>query len=229
MRVLSFDVGTKNLALCDLTVNATSFTVNKWTVESTLTHDINVNLTPIQDLAPDFYNHVVKEVPGWLLTDGRPNDIEHVYIENQPMGMRGAARNLKTKVLSHLLQCVIANVRPDIKVYFIHPGLKLKDMERIKSTYRENKAYAVTKTLQILATAECLNPECVSLMSKTKKDDLADAFLQGLFAARMHLSGSVLEPVKKVKTKVVSKADTKPKTKKRRVADTISDEALEVK
>ena len=194
MRVLSFDVGTKNLAMCDLTVDLEAFTVNKWTVETTLTTDVNVNLTPIQELAPDFYNYVVREAPKWLMDLDKPNDIEHVYIENQPMGSRGAARNLKTKVLSHMLQCVIAHLRPDIKIYFIHPGLKLKDMDREgKSSYRENKAYAVTKTLEVIASTECRNPECKALVVKTKKDDLADAFLQGLIAARMHLKGEVIE------------------------------------
>jgi hypothetical protein len=226
MRVLSFDVGTKNLALCDLTVGVDTFRVNKWTVESTLTTEVNVNLTPIQDLAPQFYNFVVNAAKSWLFEDGNPNDIEFVYIENQPMGTRGgAARNLKTKVLSHMLQCVIVHLRPDVTVSFIHPGLKLKDMERLgKSTYRENKAYAVTKTLEIVGSRECLNPECVALVTKTKKDDLADAFLQGLIAGRMQLSGAVVAK----KEPPVKKAKAKPKSKKRRIVDTVANEALEV-
>jgi hypothetical protein len=49
MNVLSFDIGTKNLAMCQLQVSKTSFTIQKWFVESTVSEEINVNKTPVAD------------------------------------------------------------------------------------------------------------------------------------------------------------------------------------
>lgn len=227
VRILSFDVGTKNLSFCDLSVdNKLGFEVHAWTVASTVPRGINVNKTPIWDLAPAFYNYVRANVKSWLWNaDGTQKPMDRVLIENQPMGGRGAARNLKTKVLSHILQCIILECRPDLNVSFVHPGLKLKDMpkplEGGKTTYRENKLYAINKTAEYLVSDLCKNKdECKELYldKKMKKDDLADAFLQGLFVAHIVARGDLieakntLEEVTKVekKSKKASKVAEKP-------------------
>ncbi len=201
-RLLSFDVGTKNLSFCDLSVDSSmSFEVHAWTVASTVPRGINVNKTPLWDLAPPFYKYVRSNVTSWLWNaDGSPKPMDRVLIENQPMGGRGAARNLKTKVLSHILQCAILESRPDLNVSFVHPGLKLKDMpkplEGGKTTYRENKMYAIQKTAEYIQTDLCKNKDACKelyLDKKMKKDDLADAFLQGLFVAHIVARGDLVE------------------------------------
>lgn len=202
LRVLSFDVGTKNLAACDLTVEANgSFTVTAWTVESCVARGVNVNKTPVHELAPTFYNFIKKRINNWFYNDDKTSkNIGRVFIENQPLGGRGAARNLKTKILSHILQCVIAEAVPEVPISFVHPGLKLKDMPRVdgaRPTYRQNKLYAIAKTTEIVESDLCLNKhECAALyiVKKMKKDDLADAFLQGLLAGSMYVRGDVIEP-----------------------------------
>lgn len=202
IRLLSFDVGTKNLSFCDLSVDSSmSFEVHAWTVASTVPRGINVNKTPLWDLAPPFYKYVRSNVTSWLWNaDGSPKPMDRVLIENQPMGGRGAARNLKTKVLSHILQCAILESRPDLNVSFVHPGLKLKDMpkplEGGKTTYRENKMYAIQKTAEYIQTDLCKNKDACKelyLDKKMKKDDLADAFLQGLFVAHIVARGDLVE------------------------------------
>lgn len=220
LRVLSFDVGTKNLAACDLTVESTgSFTVTAWTVESCVARGVNVNKTPVHELAPTFYNFIKKRVNKWFYNDDKTSkNIGRVFIENQPLGGRGAARNLKTKILSHILQCVIAEAVPEVPISFVHPGLKLKDMPRVdgaRPTYRQNKLYAIAKTTEIVESELCLNKaDCAALYveKKMKKDDLADAFLQGLLAGSMYVRGDVIEapsddrPKKKKKTDAVKEA-----------------------
>jgi hypothetical protein len=211
MRFLSFDVGTKNLAQCDLDLSdSEAFTVKSWTVETCVDKSVNVNKTALHDLAPMFSNYVQKNIKKWLYSAEGPKPYEHVFIENQPMGGRGSARNLKTKVLSHILQCAILDQRPELKVTFVHPGLKLKDMVRTegRSTYRENKLYAIAKTAELVVSDKCSNKEdCKTAYldkKNTKKDDLADAFLQGLIAGSMHMKGLVVvspEPVKKARKK----------------------------
>jgi hypothetical protein len=203
-RVLSFDVGTKNLGLCDLSVNtAGDFKVHKWSVDSCVPRGLNVNTTPIAELAPLFYAWAMEQKKKWLYEDGSKIDYQRIFIENQPMGGRGSARNLKTKILSHVLQCILTGEAP---ITFINPGLKLKDMPRPaegKTTYRENKLYAISKTSEVVATSSCLNKDdCIKLFveKKIKRDDLADAFLQGLIAGQMYCKGLVIvdeEPKKK--------------------------------
>ncbi len=207
MRFLSFDVGMKNLAQCDLEVAGdtfTTFSVNSWTVETCVEAGLNVNKTPLHELAPFFSTYVKKNLKKWLYENSdasRPKEFSRVFIENQPMGGRGAARNLKTKVLSHILQCAILDERPDLKVDFVHPGLKLKDMERLegmRSTYRENKLYAIAKTTTLVTGPTNKTQDACKVLfldkKNGKKDDLADAFLQGLIAGQMHASGQVVVP-----------------------------------
>lgn len=201
MRVLSFDVGTKHLAMCELVTEESNFTICKWTVETCVPDESNVNEMSINDIAPLFAQYATPKVKEWL----RPDVIvDAVYIENQPMGLRGSARNLKTKVLSHILQCLLMVERPSLKVHFINPSLKLKDMVRDgPSSYYANKKFAASKTLELIKSENCLNQNYCKSMYETykKKDDLADAFLQGLYASKL------------VHTEYVSKAHKKTKTK----------------
>jgi hypothetical protein len=225
MRVLSFDVGTKNLAYCDVNVDKT-FTINSWAVLNCVPSELNVNETSLADLVPYFVKMIQDNVCLWNTAE-----YDYILIENQPMGGRGSARNLKTKVLSHILQGLLMPYTKN-PIQFVHPGLKLKDMPRPegKSSYRENKQYAIKKTLELLECDECLSKESVKIISqkKTKKDDLADAFLQGYYFAVLVSSGSM--EIKKVD--VVKKS--RPKSKKmidksEKVSDAKPETKLEAK
>jgi hypothetical protein len=108
-----------------------------------------------------------------------------------------------------------------VPITFINPSLKLKDMPRPaegKTTYRENKLYAISKATECVSKSECINKdECSKLFieKKIKKDDLADAFLQGLIAGQMYCKGLVIvdeEPKKKVRAKKVKEDIPKVET-----------------
>lgn len=205
MRVLSFDVGTKNLAYCDTEVIENKFTINSWAVLNCVPTELNVNETSLADLVPYFVKMIQDNLCLWTL------QYDYILIENQPMGGRGSARNLKTKVLSHILQGLLMPYSKN-PVQFVHPGLKLKDMPRPegKSSYRENKMFAIKKTLELLESPECQSKDSLKIISqkKTKKDDLADSFLQGYYFALLVSNGSM--EIKKVE--LIKK--NRPKTKK---------------
>jgi hypothetical protein len=168
MKVLSFDIGLRNLAVCKLDVNpeTKTFSVGLWQVYSAIPDDLNVNKTPIEDLCPYFSNEVLKHLDTWL------DDIDVCYIESQPMGR---TRNLKTKVLSHILQVFLLSKRK-VPIQFIHPTLKLKNMVGERN-YRANKKFAIQETERLLE-----GTPFVDLFVGKKRDDLADCFLQGYYA-----------------------------------------------
>jgi len=202
-----------------------SFEVFQWSVASCVPEGLNVNKTPVHDLAPEFYAFAKASVPKWIAANDKP--IKRIFIENQPLGTRGAARNLKTKVLSHILQCLLVEALPEAKVLFVHPGLKLKDMPRAadkRPTYRENKAYAIQKTGELLKTPSCKACPMASDFEKSKKkDDLADAFLQGLLAGHLYARGDVLAaPSETSAAKKPQKASKASKASKAPIEDRIS-------
>jgi hypothetical protein len=215
--VVSFDVGSKHLAVCKLqfeSQNSTAYTIPYWDVLSCVPKEMNVNKTPIQDIVPLFGRLIQEHKTTWLFSGNTEHGpVDHILIEAQPMGAgRGAIRNLKTKILSHILQAYL----DPLPITFVHPSLKLTHMARGdgKSTYRENKKFAVDETIRLLSSSES---ECTNaakaletfVSSKTKKDDYADSFLQGLYAGRMIARGDLIEPIKKnVKT---AKKATEPK------------------
>jgi hypothetical protein len=175
MKVLSFDVGSKNLALCKLDIcsNTKSFMIEDWQVLCVVDASINVNKTNIEDLAPPFAKTVEENISSWLV------DVDKMFIESQPMGR---TRNLKTKILSHILQVIALRHKPELSIGFIHPSLKLKEMTGPRE-YRLNKKYAITKTEELLGSDFCNNKEMAcSLFVGKKRDDMADAFLQGFYA-----------------------------------------------
>jgi hypothetical protein len=93
-----------------------------------------------------------------------------VLLESQPMGI-AAARNLKTKVLSHILQSKL--IEMGVEVVFRSPRLKLRDMPE-QGTYAQNKKYAVQETLRLIKGTEWEE----YFVGHDKKDDLADCYLQ---------------------------------------------------
>jgi len=236
-RFLSFDLGTRHIGICYLAVHENaSFEVLEWCVESCVPETLNVNLTPIQTLAPMFYEYILQRKWPTMAPD-------LVFIESQPMGLKGSARNLKTKVLSHLLQCYMMHLYPSSPVDFIMPSLKLKSMVRTseRPTYAQNKKFAVDLTRTHLASTKCLNPDkCLSIfdapkvrgIKQVKKDDFADSFLQGYLAGLLHMEGKVVglqtrPKLDEAQTDSKEKPKAKPKAKKTK-ADQLNSEHKKV-
>lgn len=192
---VSFDVGTKNLGFCKLFVKKETkeFEIIDWEVISVVGPEVNVNKTSIEDLVVPFYTTVLQNISNWL------EFATVVYIESQPLGR---ARNLKTKILSHILQILCHYTNSDIQIQFVHPSLKLKDMVGPRE-YRLNKKYAVSKTLELISSIYCKSAEtCTELFVGSKRDDLADSFLQGYYACIFcEVKQTKEKPKKKIKQK----------------------------
>jgi len=174
---VSFDVGTKNLGFCKLNVyeDTKQFEVLDWATLSVVDSSINVNKTSIENLTIPFTKEVQNVLHDWL------EFATVVYIESQPMGR---TKNVKTKILSHILQILCYQENPDMEIHFVHPSLKLKEMIGPRE-YKLNKKYAIEKTSELIEDANlCVTRElCNELFVGKKRDDLADAFLQGYYAA----------------------------------------------
>ena len=220
MRILSIDVGLRNLAWCLMTRVPSQATewqgppwwgndiqIHNWKVVDIIEHaeineKINLNQTDIGTIVPWFMKCLEdhKEIIG--------ESIDLVLIENQPSGHTIAGgvsiSNIKTKVLSHILQAFF--VARNIPVKFVSPANKLKDA---KEFMKDASQYSEHKKAALALTSKCMNEmgegyEAMWKGFKGKKDDLADAFLQGVCSS--------LVPIKIKAPK--RKRDTKEKPEK---------------
>ena len=189
MKVLSVDLGSRNLSWCVLSKeNSTDaiwqappfhgqkVQIHHWrnvdiTVEAEA-GEVNLNKTDIAQCVPWFITTVRKYFDE--MTDG----VEMAVLESQPtsrmvVGGKNIS-NVKTKVLSHILQALLFDKH--IPVFFASPSLKLKDAD-MSSDYREHKKASVVITDKALKQIG----EFEVWTRKGKKDDLADSFLQGLY------------------------------------------------
>ena len=212
IRALSIDIGWKHLAYAMLEVGCENedkqakdeedFSIKAWNCESLLTSTINVNDTSLDELIRSTVPSIAKIVDFWKkwpsCEDSKPTI---AFLEQQPLGMQ--ARNVKSKTLSHVIQGLL--ISNGIPVVFISPQKKLKYMEQ-SGTYSDNKKFAVEETLRLLNSIDPNESSNVWLQhfnSFKKKDDLADSFLQGLYASK----DQILLIIKEKKTKRKSGAE----------------------
>jgi hypothetical protein len=269
IRALSIDLGWKHLAYAMLEVGSdhsstgtdsdsltNDFSIKAWNCESLLegmtkgkeqeVDNVNVNDTSLDELIRLTVPAVAKILDFWVKWPGQ-TDIKPTiaFLEQQPLGMQ--ARNVKSKTLSHVIQGLL--ISKGIPVVFISPQKKLKYMEKT-GNYSDNKKFAVEETLRLLHSIDpndSSNRWLQHFNSFKKKDDLADSFLQGLYASKDYIlalikedakqfrnskkrvlldleadaeagSGAEVEPIKKAK-KTKSKAKTKKGEKGRRAAE----------
>ena len=196
MRFLSVDLGVRNLAWCVMTrmpskaeawkappFHGQEVQVHHWRVidvlqEAGMTEEVNLNEVDIAFCVPWFVAAVKKF---WAeMTDG----VTLACLEAQPTAriMTGgrAVSNIRTKVLSHILQAML--LEQGIAVKFVSPSKKLKDAVDLMvdaSSYREHKKAAIALTDSCIATvSEDWTAHWRGI--KGKRDDMADAFLQGV-------------------------------------------------
>ena len=135
----------------------------KKTANNTDLISIGKNMTRILDEIPD-------------VTDG---NITHVILENQ-IGI--LANRMKT-IQGMLAQYFIMRGRPDIHIEFVSSSNKLKDLANTKETennYKQHKKDGIFFCKQFLEKNTGLG-EWSHVLETTKRDDLADCFLQGIW------------------------------------------------
>ena len=180
---ISIDVGVKNLALARLEVSATAFRVRALQLEDVAAaakETRNLNDVPIEALVVMFVAHAAPVLAAHLAADA----VSIAFIEAQPLGPH--ACNVKTKVLSHVLQAQL--LQAGVRVVFVGSSKKLRGQEGA-SGYAANKKFAVSRAAALLGEAQNETPSAAAWFAavKGKRDDLADALLQGVYAARDEL------------------------------------------
>lgn len=195
-RILSVDLGVRNLAWCvlerttskeeqwkEIPFHGQKIQVLSWKVvdileEANVQEEVNLNQVDIACCIPWFVTTIHKYF------DEMTNGVQHCVLEAQPTArfMQGGRTisNVRTKVLSHVLQALLLDKQ--IPVQFVSPSVKLKDAKELMkdaSEYREHKKAAIQLTDQVCKT---LGGETQIFWEekKGKKDDLADCLLQGI-------------------------------------------------
>lgn len=141
----------------------------------------------------DFLLKLIKEL------DKRPNllNCEAVFIENQPTMKNPRMKTISVTLYNYyIIRGVIdkhISNSPLKQVHFMAPSNKLKladngdkaELVKVKNNDDESKTYKLTKSLGVKYCLEMIKqfPEWVEKFnSHKKKDDLADCFLQGMYA-----------------------------------------------
>ncbi len=166
MRVLSFDMGYKNLAYCVLEDKQ----LTTWKCVNIVEGKSKAKKPSISVLTEALIDHLNTE----------QLNADRVLIEQQPVGFHRRS-NTGMKVLSHVLQGYFYN--KGIQVSFVSPKRKLKGCPDCKSKptkerYKIHKQYAIDKTREYLKGKD--NKWVDIFETADKQDDLADCLLQGL-------------------------------------------------
>lgn len=177
-RIISFDVGMKNMCYCVLEVGSleeSDPTIREW------------DIMPVPQGAnvPDTCENLIAEL------DKRPflSGGNFVVIENQPVTKNPKMKTLQIVLMSYFLGKKRLETSPIQEVMLLNSALKLKAYEGppLSPTTKSKSAYVRRKNLVILYCQHELreNAEHLAfLKSHKKKDDLSDAFLQALYVIR---------------------------------------------
>jgi hypothetical protein len=155
-------------------------TPKKKTANETDLISIGRNMTKLLDEMPE-------------ITDGT---ITHVILENQ---ISTIANRMKT-IQGMLAQYFIMRGRPDIVIEFVSSSNKLKDFVAEKNTtYKQHKKDGIAICSRFLEN----NPgwtSWASVLQTTKRDDLADSFLQGIWYLKR---GNIISYAENLKINIV--------------------------
>ncbi len=125
----------------------------------------------------------------------RPNllNCDSVFIENQPTMKNPRMKTISVTLYNYYMIRGMVDKNIIKAVHFMAPSNKLKlandgdkvELVKVKNNEDDSKTYKLTKTLGVKYCLEMIKefPEWVTKFnSHKKKDDLADCFLQGMYA-----------------------------------------------
>ena len=190
--ILSFDIGIKNLAYCilykDLTINnEKNLIIHKWGIINILEDNEKCKDISLDEIGTRMYKRLQDEF--------LEENITEVLLENQPVLKNPVMKSIQILIIGFFKYESVILGREIKLIKLINASNKLKlgkkliqfneseDILKIKSKYNRNKKLA------ILYTNYFLEKELYSDYNKyntlfnehKKKDDLSDAFLQGLY------------------------------------------------
>ena len=190
--ILSFDIGIKNLAYCilykDLTINnEKNLIIHKWGIINILEDNEKCKDISLDEIGTRMYKRLQDEF--------LEENITEVLLENQPVLKNPVMKSIQILIMGFFKYESVILGREIKLIKLINASNKLKlgkkliqfneseDILKIKSKYNRNKKLA------ILYTNYFLEKELYSYYNKyntlfnehKKKDDLSDAFLQGLY------------------------------------------------
>jgi len=190
--ILSFDIGIKNLGYCilykDLTINnEKNLIIHKWGVINILEDNEKCKDISLDEIGTRMYKRLHDEF--------LQENITEVLLENQPVLKNPVMKSIQILIMGFFKYESIILGREIKLIKLINASNKLKlgkkliqfneseDILKIKTKYNRNKKLA------ILYTNYFLEKELYSDYNKyntlfnehKKKDDLSDAFLQGLY------------------------------------------------
>ena len=177
MKILSFDVGIKNLAYIIFDCDNNNITIDKWDIICLVEKNIKCSEINLIDLGKNIFNKFNETF--------KDKTFDHIIIENQ-IGQNA----IRMKCVQGMLaQWFIDNNFDNIK--FISSSHKLNYIaniydlkETIKSLdYKNKKKMAILILKSFLnENNNFFNNDIVNMFNQhKKKDDLADCFLQGYY------------------------------------------------
>ena len=193
--ILSFDIGIKNLSYCVMYKDETYDSINKnnikivdWGIIQLIEDGVKCKGVPLDKITTTLYNKLHN-----IFID---YDISKVLLENQPVLKNPVMKSIQMIIYGYFAYEKNIMGREIEYIKLINASNKLKlgknlkeinnseDILKIKSKYTRNKKLAIIYTNHFLKErliVEDYEKYNDIFNNHKKKDDLADAFLQGLY------------------------------------------------
>ena len=193
--ILSFDIGIKNLSYCVMYKDETYDSINKnnikiidWGIIQLIDDGVKCKGVPLDKITSTLYNKLYNKFIDYNITK--------VLLENQPVLKNPVMKSIQMIIYGYFAYEKNIMGREIEYIKLINASNKLKlgknlkeinnseDILKIKSKYTRNKKLAIIYTNHFLKErliVEDYQKYNDIFNNHKKKDDLADAFLQGLY------------------------------------------------
>lgn len=194
--ILSFDIGIKNLSYCimyksNLNRNINDIKIIDWGIIQLIDDDIKCKTVPLETITEILYNKLHDKFIDY--------DIDTILLENQPVLKNPLMKSIQMIIYGyfnyekHIMGRNIESIKLINASNKLKLGKKLKDfnnsvdvqeINKINSKYTKNKKLAIIYTNHFLKQRlieEDYEKYITIFNDHKKKDDLSDAFLQGLY------------------------------------------------
>lgn len=194
--ILSFDIGIKNLSYCimyksNLNRNINDIKIIDWGIIQLIDDDIKCKTVPLETITEILYNKLHDKFIDY--------DIDTILLENQPVLKNPLMKSIQMIIYGyfnyekHIMGRNIESIKLINASNKLKLGKKLKDFNNsvdVQEINKINSKYTKNKKLAIIYTNHFLKQRLIEedyekyntiFNDHKKKDDLSDAFLQGLY------------------------------------------------